>query len=117
MLVTSLPAQQPQLSPTPPTVQLPTGEGTKARALFAPGPEYPEYARKHHWVGVAWYLMHVDTKTGLVTSVEITHSTGHKVLDQAGADALRRWKWKPGAVPGKIKIPITFALPLQKAAQ
>jgi TonB family protein len=107
-------AQEPKWSPTPPIVDVPVAKGRTAHALFAPRPEYPLYARKRRWTGVAWYLMHVDTKTGLVTSVEVIQSTGHKLLDQAGLDALRRWKWKPGATAPKIKIPITFAVPVEQ---
>jgi TonB family protein len=45
-----------------------------------------------------------------VTSVEIKKSCGHKILDQAGADAFARWRFKPGSAP-KIKCPITWVPP------
>jgi len=76
--------------------------------IFAPKPEYPQYARDHHWTGAGWFVMHIDTRTGVVTSVEITQSTGHKILDDASVSALKRWRFKPGIVPPKVKAAITF---------
>ena len=77
-------AQQPKYSPTPPIIQIPgNAKRAKAVALFAPKPDYSEYARKHHWSGVGWFMMHVNVETGVVTSVEIMQSTGHKMLDDA----------------------------------
>jgi TonB family protein len=102
-------AQQPKYSPTPPIIQIPpNAKRAKAIALFAPKPEYSEYARKHHWTGVGWFAMHVNVETGVVTSVEITQSTGHKMLDDACVNALKRWRFKPGASAPKVKTPITF---------
>jgi TonB family protein len=58
--------------------------------------------------------MNVDKKTGLVTSVEIRQSTGHKMLDQCVVDALQQWRFKPGTV-SKVKTPITFSMAAQKS--
>src|SRR5437588_5705007 len=112
----SLLAEQPKSSPTPPIIpEAPalTAENIrsgkiKAVALFAPKPEYPKYARDRHWTGVGWYVMHVKTRTGLVMSVEVTQSTGHKMLDDVCVNALRRWRFKPGVVAPKVNTPITF---------
>jgi TonB family protein len=114
MFASSLIAQQPKYSPTPPIVQFPPGtKRAKAVALYAPKPEYPEYAKKRHWVGVGWYLMHVDVKTGTVASVEVTQSTGHKMLDEVCVNVLSRWRFKPGTAAPKVKVPITFATPVE----
>lgn len=120
LLAIDLSAQQPKYSPTPPIISnapaltqenIQSGKVRKV-AIFAPKPEYPERARKHHWTGVGWFVMHVDVKTGFVTSVEVTQSTGHKMLDDACLDALKRWKFKPGAAAPKVKTPITFTQPV-----
>ena len=79
-----------------------------AIVVFEPKPEYPQYARDHQWTGVGWFVMHIDTNTGAVTSVEITQSTGHKILDDACLNALKQWRFKPGVVPPKLKTAITF---------
>jgi TonB family protein len=117
--VASLVAEKPQYSPTPPILQIPPPSATnmksRALALSAPRPKYPEYARKRHWVGVGWYVMNIDKETGIVTSVEIMQSTGHKILDQCVLDALQQWRFQPETV-SKVKTPVTFAMPAQKSA-
>jgi len=109
-LANGLLAQQSNWSPTRPTVQIPRGSKVRAVAIFAPKPEYPEYARKHHWTGIGWFVMHVDKRTGLVTSVEVTQSTGHKMLDEAVVSAFSRWKFEPDKVAPIVKSPVTFSL-------
>jgi TonB family protein len=111
-------AQQQEDSPEPPTVlgappinaeSVASGK-VKAKALFAPKPNYPQYARDHHWTGVGLYVMHVDTKTGLVKSVEVTQTAGHKILDDAVVSAFSRWKFEPGKVAPIVKSPVTFTV-------
>jgi TonB family protein len=104
-------AQQPNYAPTPPIVSVLPGSTfhrAKVIAIFAPKPEYPDEARKHHWTGIGWFVMHVDVKSGLVNFVEVTQSTGHKMLDDACVNALKRWRFKPGAAASTVKTPITF---------
>ena len=82
----------------------------KAVAIFAPKPDYPNYARDRHWVGTGCFVMHVDPKTGLVKYVEILQSTGHKMLDDEVVAAFGRWRFKPGVVAPKVASPVTFSL-------
>lgn len=51
--------------------------------------------------------MHVDKRTGIVTSVEITQSAGHDILDKAAVEAFQRWRFRPGTVE-KVRCPITW---------
>jgi TonB family protein len=105
----------PTLSPTPPFVDIPPGAKRVKLAVKSPRPKYPLEARKHHWTGVGWFVMHVNKSTGEVTSVEILQSTGHTILDKACVDALKRWMFVPNKVR-KVKTPITFAMaPNEKA--
>jgi protein TonB len=112
-------APSPTSWPTPPTVDIPPNTQTgkaKVLALKSPRPEYPLEARKHRWVGVGWFVMHVDEPSGAVTSVEIAQSTGHKILDRAAVEALRKWRLVPHSGLKKVKTPITFSmLPNEKA--
>ena len=117
IFLNSLLAQQPKYSPTPPMVQIPKESNRKTIAIVAPKPEYPEYARKRHWTGVGWFVMHVDVKNGCVRSVEITQSTGHKILDDACVNALRRWRFKLGTAVPIVKTPITFWQQSEKSTQ
>ena len=112
--LTSTLLAEPELSPTPPTIQIPAKSKKLkgAVAIFAPKPDYPEYARAHHWVGAGWYVMNVDTDTGLVTSVEITQSAGHRILDRAAVNAFRRWRFQPGRM-SRAKCPVTWKMSVQ----
>jgi TonB family protein len=49
----------------------------------------------------------LDTKTGKVTSVKVVKSTGHEVLDRSAIQALRSWRYVPGAVR-EVHVPIRF---------
>lgn len=101
-------AQQPKYSPTPPIVQIPPNAKRAKVVIFAPKPDYPKYARDHHWTGVGWFIMHVDVKSGYVQSVEVTQSTGYKMLDEAVVDAFGRWRFEPGKARPRVKCPVTF---------
>jgi protein TonB len=86
-----------------------TGEERWKIALSHPKPEYPPDARRRHLSGKGTFHLHVSYETGDVTSVEILTGTGHRILDNAAVDALRRWKFRPHSVIG-MKVPITFSI-------
>ncbi len=74
-------------------------------------PEYPVQARREHLSGAGLLVLWVDRKTGVVTSVTVEKSTGHKILDDAGIRAFSQWRFKPGVVSeGKLKVPINFQM-------
>jgi protein TonB len=75
--------------------------------LVAPKPEYPNEARVARLSGSGLFQM-VVSKTGEVTSVRIRKSTGHRVLDEAAARALIKWRFKPGAKITRANLPLTF---------
>jgi TonB family protein len=109
------PSPLPELSPTPPSVHVERGAHARALAISKPQPRYPYEARKNHWVGVGWYVMHIDDNTGLVTSVDIIQSTGHEMLDKAVVDAFKRWRFKPHSGLRKVKSPVTFSMPVKRS--
>jgi TonB family protein len=39
----------------------------------------------------------------------VLHSTGHRILDDAAMDALRKWRFRPGTV-STVTMPLTFSL-------
>ena len=86
-----------------------SGKIKRSVAIFAPKPDYPKYARDHHWGGTGCFVMHVDPKTGRVKYVEVLQSTGHKMLDDAVIAAFSRWRFEPGVAP-KVASPVTFSL-------
>jgi TonB family protein len=89
----------------------PHGEPAKKVALFAPKPEYPESLRKQHKGGAGLFVLHVDTETGLVSSVTVRQSTGLPLLDDTCKKSLLRWRFKPHVVAPSVVIPIRFTPP------
>src|SRR5437762_2998969 len=80
----------------------------KAFAYHAPRPLYPIVYRtlpKSQWPhGSGIFTVHIDQKSGLVTSVSVKKSTGSSILDKTAIDSLGRWKFtKPSA-----DVPIEF---------
>jgi periplasmic protein TonB len=59
-----------------------------------PSPEYPEMAIFLGYQGTAIVRIKVSAK-GLNKGVEILRSSGHKMLDQSAAKALRNWRFTP----------------------
>jgi len=82
----------------------------KETALYAPRPDYPESVRKQHKGGAGVFVLHVDSDTGVVSSVSIQKSTGVAELDDSTVDCFRRWRFKPHSVPKKVIIPIAFKM-------
>lgn len=77
--------------------------------LKKPSPRYPEEARKHHITGRGVFILHVDRSTGVVTSVTVHKSTGHKILDDAAVNGILQWRFRPGALKdSSFYLPIAF---------
>lgn len=55
----------------------------------------------------------VDIESGLVKDAVMARSTGHAILDNAAVSAFRRWRFKPGAAPPKVRVPIGFSVPMR----
>ena len=79
--------------------------------VHAPLPEYPEGAVQRGTAGTGVYLLRVQIKSGAVTQVIVGQSAGHGPLDAAAIKALRRWRFKPGAVPYRKITSITLSPP------
>jgi TonB family protein len=72
-------------------------------------PPYPIEARRQRLTGSGVYILHIDSKTGHVTSVTIQKSTGHKLLDDAVLETCVHWRFKPHLVTD-VRFPITFSI-------
>ena len=68
-------------------------------AIYTPRPEYPLAARERRFTGSGKFLMRIRVRTGLVSDIKMTQSTGHAILDQAVVHALKQWRFQPGALP------------------
>jgi len=67
--------------------------------ITAPSPQYTEIARKARIQGVVIVEAIID-KQGIVTNVKIL-KTLPMGLDQAAADAVKKWRFKPATLNGK----------------
>ncbi len=75
-------------------------------------PRYPAEAWRDGIAGTVWIRARVDA-TGALTGVEIDESSGHEALDQAAAEAARRWQYRPAMqdgrpIAGQVRIPLHF---------
>jgi TonB family protein len=78
-------------------------------ATYAPKPEYSFEARSHWLEGSGVFELTVGPD-GTVESVRVAKSTGHRESDESAMAAFRHWRFKPGAVAPKVKIPMEFTL-------
>jgi TonB family protein len=95
--------------------------------MRSPMPEYPIEARAHHITGSGIFVLRVQIKSGRVKEVIVARSSGHAILDEAAAKALRDWQFKPNTLssikeilPKRqdpfatedsfIKVPISFTM-------
>jgi periplasmic protein TonB len=80
-----------------------------------PEPDYPFAARKFGWQGLVRIRVDVAA-TGQPQQVEVLHSSGHTMLDQAALETIRdQWLFQPArqngiAVPANVVVPIQFVL-------
>jgi len=81
----------------------------KSLTLYAPKPNYPYEARRGGTTGSGVVQLTVNFDAGNVIDARMTQSTGSTILDTATIEALRRWRFKPGAVE-TVSVPITFTL-------
>jgi TonB family protein len=82
---------------------------TAGIAVKRPPLHYPLRAMELDIEGKGVAVLDVDERTGMVTSVRIAESTGHKMLDDAAADTFRQWSFRVGAVK-RIRIPFRYSV-------
>ena len=82
---------------------------TAGIAIKRPPLQYPLRAMELDIGGKGVAVLDVDERTGMVTSVRIAESTGHKMLDDAALDTFRQWAFRVGAVK-RIRIPFRYSV-------
>ena len=86
----------------------------KANYAHNPKPEYPILAKSREWQGKVSLRVKVSAE-GLSAEVEIAHSSGHDLLDDAAIEAVKQWRFIPAkrgetAVASSVIVPIVFSL-------
>jgi protein TonB len=71
-------------------------------------PAYPYAVRNQHLEGVGLFRLNIkpDSTVGSVTVLKTTRRT---LLDGAAIDALRQWRFRPGALR-MLKVPMNFTI-------
>ena len=77
-----------------------------------PVPTYPKKALKKKWEGRAEVVYYVNP-AGFVEKIQLKHSSGHSVLDNAALRALARYRYYPGQ-EGWVRHPVEFVLDFDK---
>lgn len=91
-------AESPTPTPTP----------KKLRIVSNPAPIYPQEARRANPpIGGSGRFRLIFGPNGDVKEVQVLHSTGETILDQAALDALSHWKSEPGR-EWSLVVPVTF---------
>ena len=77
-------------------------------------PAYPPLARLRGYQGVVVLFVEVLVD-GRVGQVGIMRSSGHEILDRAGLEAVRTWRFEPGRKEGRavtmsVEVPVRFVL-------
>lgn len=116
---TNTPAPVPDpKEPDPATVITPQQRGALTEVLLGylrnPPPVYPIRARQLGYEGTTMLEVEV-TPAGRCGALRIARSSGHAMLDEAAASAIRQWRFKPArrghaAVAMWVEIPVTFRL-------
>jgi TonB family protein len=86
---------------------------TAPRAIYSPGPEFSEKARRAKYQGVV-VLMAIVSSSGTVADVKVKNAAGMG-LDEKAMAAVRGWKFQPASKDGKpvaaeVAIEVSFSL-------
>jgi TonB family protein len=77
--------------------------------IYAPRPDLTRLVQQPSVKGTGIFILHIDTRTGVVTSVDVQKSTGSAFLDQISAETFRKWRGIPGATAAKVRVPIVYS--------
>jgi periplasmic protein TonB len=102
-------ARPPDASASGPIVR-----AARPRGGYQVRPVYPEAARRAGVQGTTVLRIFIE-RDGRVTNVNVERSAGHQALDEAAAEAVRRWRFEPalnatGPVSVSALVPVEFRI-------
>lgn len=85
-----------------------------ANYLKNPRPAYPARARREGWEGTTLLRVLVQP-SGKPSTIQVQKSSGREILDEAAANAVKKWTFVPATQGGKpiagwVTVPIVFRL-------
>ena len=101
-------------SRTPDAAGGPIVRSARPKGGYQVRPVYPESARRAGIQGTTLLRIHIEAD-GHVSDVSVQRSAGHQSLDEAAADAVRRWRFEPalnsaGPVSMWAVVPVEFRI-------
>ena len=92
----------------------PIVRAARPRGGYQVRPAYPESARRAGIQGTTLLRIHIEVD-GRVSDVTVARSAGHQSLDEAAAEAVRRWRFEPahnaaGPVSMWAVVPVEFRI-------
>ena len=87
---------------------------TPAKILYNPEPIYPQIARENGMEGQI--LLRVEIlQDGRPGTIQVKKSCGHTILDEAAAEAVKKWRFAPAqdglfVIRSIVELPIRFIL-------
>jgi protein TonB len=102
-------SRTPDSAPSSPIVR-----AARPKGGYQVRPIYPESARRAGIQGTTLLRIHIEAD-GRVSDVSVQRSAGHQSLDEAAADAVRRWRFEPalnsaGPVSMWAVVPVEFRI-------
>ena len=106
------PTAPPATAPPPATERPPARADSVPVAISKPQPRYPAASLRRHESGTV-LLRVVVGPDGVPAEVNLVEGSGHRRLDRAATDAVRRWRFRPAMrggqpVSGEVRIPVVF---------
>jgi protein TonB len=108
------PGPPPDAAP-PPSVPEPGAQQDATPAYLSnPAPPYPRLAREQGWEGLVLLKVLVRAD-GAVGDIRVERGSGHRVLDDAALQTVRRWRFLPArvgplALSSWVRVPVRFRL-------
>lgn len=109
-------ASAPPVASRPAPVPVPTNSAANSAPVptSQPAPRYPRNAQRSGAEGTVQVQVDVGPD-GVPTSVALAQGSGHRELDRAAMDAVRRWRFRPAMANGqptvgRVTVPIQFSM-------